>query len=438
MEVVAAEDLQQYQRKITALEAELAARTRESVINDQQMARIYSFIMGLLNVIPGALFVVSDDGRIRRSNPAAVELLGFSEAELNGSPLTTVYPDAEAVLKRYASTAQRTTAPIRLEANFLSKAGEPVPVFLSVDAQRSEEDAGISIVLVAMDLRERRKLEVELRHAQKLESIGQLSAGVAHEINTPMQFIGDNIGFISDAVPGLLTLIESGRKLLACTPEERGDVEATLIAAAEAADLDFLEQRLPRAVKRSLEGVDRVKRIVEAMKVFSHPSSEPEPLDLNKLIENTLVLTANEYKYLATIKTEFGALPLIPCGRTDLSQVFINLITNSAHAIAEAYPGASQLGTITIRTQLDPQQNHVEVQIEDDGPGIPDKIKGRVFDPFFTTKPVGKGTGQGLAISRSIIVDGHHGQLWFEAVHPHGTRFHLVLPLSQPSATEAF
>jgi two-component system, NtrC family, sensor kinase len=131
-------------------------------------------------------------------------------------------------------------------------------------------------------------------------------------------------------------------------------------------------------------------------------------------------------------------LPLIPCGRTDLSQVFINLITNSAHAIAEAYPGASQLGTITIRTQLDPQQNHVEVQIEDDGPGIPDKIKGRVFDPFFTTKPVGKGTGQGLAISRSIIVDGHHGQLWFEAVHPHGTRFHLVLPLSQPSATEAF
>jgi len=393
------------------------------------MARIYSFITGLLSVIPGALLVVSDDGRIRRSNHAAAELLGYSEADLSGSPLKTIFPDFATTLARYLVPGNRDTGPTRVEANFVNSRGENVPVFLSADAQYSadsDDTAAVSIVLVAMDLSERRKLEVELRHAQKLESIGQLAAGVAHEINTPMQFIGDNIGFVADSIPELMRIVDAGRGLLESTPESRVDAERALLNAAAEADLEFLRNRLPRAIQRAQEGVDRVKRIIEAMKVFSHPNIEMEPLDLNKLIENTLVLTANEYKYCASVQTDLQPLPTVPGRRTDLTQVLINLITNSAYAIGEFYHG-SQQGQISIRTRA--QDDIAEIEIEDDGSGIPESIRTRVFDPFFTTKPVGKGTGQGLSISRSIIVNGHHGKLLFEPVQPHGTRFRVQLPL---------
>jgi PAS domain S-box-containing protein len=285
------------------------------------------------------------------------------------------------------------------------------------------------------EMRERERMAIELRLAQKLESVGRLAAGVAHEINTPIQYIGDSVLFLQSAAADLRKLQMTYRAAFQrlVNNESLQDVEPGVREAEAQTDLEFLFQEIPKAFERTLNGVERVAAIVRAMKEFAHPDSvEHSSADLNHAIETTLTVAHNEYKYSAQVETRFGELPLVVCNVGELNQVFLNLIVNAAHAITESGKDAAT-GRIIITTIA--SGSDVAISIEDNGCGIPKENIDKVFDPFFTTKPVGRGTGQGLAIARSIIVEKHGGSIEIQSLVGGGTSFLLRLPTAGRGST---
>jgi signal transduction histidine kinase len=288
--------------------------------------------------------------------------------------------------------------------------------------------------------RERQQLEIQLRHTQKLESIGALAAGIAHEINTPTQYIGDNATFLGSVVPNLLACLQAQRQIL--LDRQSGlvapDREAELLSQIEQLDLDYLAEELPKAIQQTLDGVARVAGIVGAMKEFSHPGREGKvPVDLNKVIQSTLIVSRNEWKYVATLETDLDpALPPVPCMQGEISHAILNLVVNAAHAIAEAHGTAlsDKPGIIRIATR---QVGHeAEISIADTGTGMNELVREHIFEPFFTTKPVGKGTGQGLAIVHAVVVEKHGGRITLETQVGQGTTFRLFLPLESASPSQ--
>jgi PAS domain S-box-containing protein len=278
---------------------------------------------------------------------------------------------------------------------------------------------------------DRDRMELDLRLAQKLEAVGQLAAGIAHEINTPTQFVADTVRFLGDAFGDLTELLVAYEDLLAAA--ERGPVPSGLIArvraAEDRADLDYLRERVPGAVERAEDGVQRVATIVRAMRDFAHPpTAQMAPVDLNAALRSTLVVATNEYKYVADVETELGELPPVVCHGGDLNQVFLNLVVNAAHAIVDANRSTARRGTIRVRTVA--ERDHVLVSVSDTGTGIAPEVADRIYDPFFTTKDVGRGTGQGLAIARQIVVERHGGSITFETRPGRGTTFHVRLPVA--------
>jgi PAS domain S-box-containing protein len=289
------------------------------------------------------------------------------------------------------------------------------------------------------DITELRRLGRELTAAQKLESVGRLAAGVAHEINTPVQFVSDNVQFARASMTDIAAVILAYRALQEAA-QLGGNVKeaATRAAQAETAvELDYLMKDVPLALEGAVEGLDRIATIVRSMKEFAHPDQAEKSLaDLNQAIRSTLVIAHNEYKYVAEIDTQFGELPLVPCYLGEINQVVLNLIINAAHAISDVIKDTGGLGKLTISTRFDADADAVEVVIADNGSGIPESARNRVFDPFFTTKEVGKGTGQGLAIARSVIVKKHGGTLRFETECGKGTAFFIRLPLNTINPAE--
>jgi signal transduction histidine kinase len=281
------------------------------------------------------------------------------------------------------------------------------------------------------DITERKALREQLLQVQKLESVGQLAAGIAHEINTPTQYIGDNVRFLKDAFQELKSLLTSYDRLLPAAVKN-GLLRETLEEAAavvDKTDAGYLLEEIPKAIDQTLEGVSRVAALVSAMKEFSHPDTkEKSPLDLNRAIAGTITVARNEWKYVAEMETDFDpSLPLVSCHPGEFNQVILNLIVNAAHAIADvAREGGPQKGSIKVQTRSCPEW--AEVRIRDSGTGIPEELRTRIFDPFFTTKEIGKGTGQGLAIARSVIVGKHGGSLDFETEAGKGTTFIIRLP----------
>lgn len=281
---------------------------------------------------------------------------------------------------------------------------------------------------VVRDLTRRKYLESRLAQAQRLESVGQLAAGVAHEINTPIQFVSENTRFLKTSFQSLLNTFASTKQLLdKCSenPELQPWVESVR-QAQEQAELDFLLSEIPLAIDQTLEGTNTVTRIVRALNVFSHPGSEDfQKVDLNNELESTLIVSKNEWKYVAEVETDFSPnLPRVLCMPGELNQVFLNLIINAVHAIQAK--NAEGPGKITVRTRAD--GDRVIVDISDTGTGIPEAIRGRIFDPFFTTKGIGKGTGQGLSICYNVI-ESHGGRLTFDTEEGVGTTFHVELLL---------
>lgn len=279
-----------------------------------------------------------------------------------------------------------------------------------------------------IDVTEQRQLELELRQAQKLESVGRLASGVAHEINTPIQFVSDSVSFIQEAVQALFTLIAQLRGALAASGPSPATV-ATIARQVEEADLSYLCDELPQAVDRSCEGLTRVATIVRAMKEFAHPErSEMSATDLNHAILSTLTIASHEYKYVADVVTELEQdLPPVTCSPGEINQAILNIVINAAHAIGDSVAGSGRRGRIVVRTQR--EGDRVAIAISDDGGGIAEHVRGHIFDPFFTTKEVGKGTGQGLAIARSVVRDKHGGELTFESEVGRGTTFFIRLPI---------
>jgi signal transduction histidine kinase len=292
---------------------------------------------------------------------------------------------------------------------------------------------------ISIDITNQKKLESELYQAQKLESIGRLAAGVAHEINTPVQFVNDNCYFLRDAVAQMRDVLRVYQEIFATFADGQLTLEqarAQIEAAESAADLSFLNENMPTAVERSLEGLERVASIVRSMKEFSHPNTTAmSSADLNAAIRSTLIVARNEYKYVAEVETHLGDIPPVICYVSEFNQVFLNILVNAAQAIGAVVAGTEHRGLITVTTRQ--EGDSVVVSVQDTGGGIPEAIQANIFDPFFTTKEVGKGTGQGLSIARSAIVDKHHGNLTFESVPGVGTTFFIRLPLDAAAAAEA-
>jgi PAS domain S-box len=279
------------------------------------------------------------------------------------------------------------------------------------------------------DISERRILESQLRQAQKLEGIGQLAAGIAHEINTPTQFVTDNLVFLKESWSEAKELIDKYRESFqAIRSSLTADTVAAIEAAERDADLEFIEAEIPKAVDQSLDGERRVAEIVRAMKEFSHPdSAEKVQVDLNECIRSTITVARNEWKYCAELVTKLDeSLPPVMCHPGEINQVILNLIVNGAHAIREKNKNGEK-GRITISTRS--MGSVVEIGIADSGTGIPEEVQSRIFEPFFTTKDVGKGTGQGLALAHSAIVRKHQGKIWFDTEQGVGTTFFIHLPV---------
>jgi signal transduction histidine kinase len=279
-------------------------------------------------------------------------------------------------------------------------------------------------------MKARAQIERELIQAQKLEAIGRLAAGVAHEINTPVQFVADSVHFIRDAAQDLFHVITYYRSLAQAVASCRAtpDQARQAATAEEEADLSYLEENVPKALDRVVEGLSRVTALVRSMKEFAHPDrTEQTPTDLNRAILSTLTISRNEYKYVADVETDLAELPDVLCHPGEINQVVLNLVINAAHAIADKVKGTDSRGLIRVTTHQD--EGVAVIAIQDTGCGIPEAVRDRIFEPFFTTKEVGRGTGQGLAIARSVVVDKHGGTLRFETELGRGTTFTIRLPI---------
>jgi PAS domain S-box-containing protein len=280
------------------------------------------------------------------------------------------------------------------------------------------------------EMNERQRMVMELQLAQKLESVGRLAAGVAHEINTPIQYVSDSVHFLRDAYEDLNGLLDGWRRAFGTLPPSpaRELLTLELERLAKQYAPDYVRAEVPPAFERTFHGLERVTNIVKAMKEFAHPDSdEQSPADLNHAIQTTLLVASNEYKYVAVVETDFGDLSPVTCNIGEMNQVFLNLIVNAAHAIEEAGRDMNT-GKITIRTET--CDAFAVIHLSDNGCGIPPENLGKVYDPFFTTKEVGRGTGQGLAISHSIVVDKHGGDISVQSEVGVGTSFVLRLPLA--------
>lgn len=259
----------------------------------------------------------------------------------------------------------------------------------------------------------------QLIHSEKMASVGQLAAGIAHEINNPVGFVNSNMGSLQSYADTLFHLIDEYDRLFK-QAEKSAELDQQLNAIRKKADLEFLKGDVEDLVRESMDGLKRVKDIVQSLKDFSHVGeTDWQEADVHQGLDSTLNIVKNEIKYKATIVKEYGKLPPIRCIISQLNQVFMNLFVNASHAIKET-------GTITISTGA--EKDWIWIKIRDTGSGIaPENLK-RIFEPFFTTKPVGSGTGLGLSLTYGIIKK-HQGTIDVESELGKGTCFTLRLPI---------
>ncbi len=362
--------------------------------------------------------------------PQAARLLGCTVKQLEDREflISSIHPDDReplwAQFLARAAGARAWTDPV--DCRLVTSAGSIayVRTFFSAVGATGRVRA------IALDVTRQRALESELHHAQKLESVGRLAAGVAHEINTPIQFVGDSVTFMKSSVEDLLDVVARQRAVVDAVLEREPDDARARAArdAAEKADVDYIIDEVPNAAERALDGVGRVSTIVRSMKAFAHPdSAEMTTVDLAAAITSTLTISRNEYRYTADLVTNIAELPPVTCFVGEINQALLNIIVNAAHAMSDVHARTGERGTLTVEARAD--GDDVAITISDTGGGIPDVVRERIFDPFFTTKEVGRGTGQGLPISRSVIVDRHGGSLRFDTTTGVGTTFHIRLPI---------
>ncbi len=380
-----------------------------------------------------SIVITNAAGVIQYVNPAFETATGYSQSEAIGQHTRVLKSGIQS--DEFYSNLWETIRSGKVWSGRLSnkkKDGATLIEEATISPVVNERGVIANFVAVKKDITEQVALENRARQSQKLEAIGRLAAGIAHEINTPVQFVSDNTVFLQRAFSGLVIALEAFELLLEEAKEADACPDAIKRAekALKKAKINFLMKQIPRAVNQSLEGLQRVAGIVSAMKEFSHPSQgAKQAVDLRKAVETTITVARNEWKYVAEMDTEFDPdLPPVPCLRDELNQVVLNIIVNAAHAISDVTDGGNE-GKGTIRLSAKQNGDWAELRISDTGSGIPEEVRDRIFDPFFTTKQVGKGTGQGLAIARSVVVDKHGGTIEIDPSTQAGTTFVIRLPL---------
>jgi len=394
----------------------------------EQLRSAHAEAEEILSILSAILIGLDCQGRIVRFNETAERVLGRRASDVRGLLLQDcgVGLDWDAILPLISATLADGVSRLRHEVR--CKRGDAGDVFLDLNVIRARplaRECQYSAILVGYDTTHVRQMETQRAQGQKLEAVGHLAAGIAHEVNTPIQFIGDNLKFLGDSHRDLAAVIAVVQARLA----NGAETDRELAQLADRVDLAYLAEQVPRAISQSLEGVSRVTEIVRALKEFAHPDAGmQQPVDINHCLLTTLTVACNEYKYAAEVVTRLEPdLPTVPGMAGQLGQVFLNLVVNAAHSISEQTRASGGRGTITISTQQ--LADMVEIRIADTGTGIRPEHRQRLFTPFFTTKPVGQGSGQGLALCHAVVVGHHGGSIDCESEYGHGCTFIIRLPL---------
>jgi two-component system, NtrC family, sensor kinase len=395
-----------------------------------------------LRSVGEGVITTNKDEKIILLNKKAEEITGYTQEQALNKELTEVFLMIE------IKTGQAYLNPIKNilrnrnmdgfegQAILINSNKNERVVSYNASAIKDRENKYIGFVIVFRDITEQVRLESQRMLSQKMESIGQLAAGISHEINTPMQYIGDNTHFLKDSFKDIYQIIDTA-ELLLNSDNDNKDTQKGIMQLREIRkniDLEYLKSEIPNAIEQSLTGIDRVRQIVLAMKDFAHPGIKTKALsDLNHGIEVTVTISRNEWKYVADLNTDLDpSLPFVYCLMDEINQVILNMIVNSSHAIKELYDKDRQKkGNITIKTKK--EEDQAVIYITDTGNGIPKEIINKIFDPFFTTKEVGKGTGQGLAIAHDIIVNKHKGSIQVKSELGKGTTFTIKIPILSES-----
>ncbi|QDT12180.1 two-component system sensor histidine kinase NtrB [Planctomycetes bacterium K23_9] len=443
-------DLDLLQRRF---DRERAARKEAEMLLEQKSREVYETNCQLRDLAEQNTAIVesaaegiltySSDGKILTINRSAERLFGVSRSNsLNLRDLFEAGENAEAVLFRCdvdlgGEADHNIDSQPDADSNEIVAVRSSGKVFLSgISVSCTTHCKQKMFTVLVRDLSRRKRMEAKLNQAQKMESIGQLAAGIAHEINTPIQFVNDNLQFLQDAFEDLSELLDLFDQLLASVKadEPANKLVEQIDSQSEVADLPFLKEEFPNAFSQTLEGIQRVAKIVVAMKEFSQPPSEGKSqLDINQAIENALTIAASQFRDVATVKTDLQqGLPGIVCLGAQINQVLLNILANASEALAEQCGDTK--GEILVTTRM--IDNDLEIRVEDNGPGIPEHIRDRIFEPFFTTKEVGKGTGQGLAFVYDIVVNRHDGSIQAVASPSGGTTFVIHIPVPKVMDTE--
>jgi two-component system NtrC family sensor kinase len=374
----------------------------------------------MIDLIPAFIYAKDANSRFTACNKLVANRMGVAPGELIGKTDFDFFPRemAEKFFADEQALLESGKPLVDHEEIVYDKTRGVNRVILTSKVPLHDADGHLTgVVGTGFDITDRKAAEERMASSDRLESIGRLAAGVAHEINTPIQYLSDSISFIREGVQELLEYIDALHAAMPQPPVPDENVED-------------LRKEMPPALTLVADGLSRIAEIVRSMKDFAHADQhEMGPTDLNRAIASTLVIARSEYKPVAEVETDYGQLPPVTCHTSQINQVVLNLVVNAAHAIADKIKRSGAVGKITVSTRVEGER--VVIAIGDTGGGIPEDVRARIFDPFFTTKEVGRGTGQGLSIARNVIVKGHGGELDFTTELGKGTTFYIRLPISR-------
>jgi PAS domain S-box-containing protein len=399
---------------------EVETRSAERRNLSDALAHERNVLRTMIDLIPAFIYAKDAHSRFTACNKLVANRMGVAPGELIGKTDFDFFPRemAEKFFSDEQALLKSGKPLIDHEEIAFDKTRGMNRVILTSKIPLHDADGNLTgVVGTGFDITDRKAAEERMASSDRLESIGRLAAGVAHEINTPIQYLSDSVSFIREGVMELLEYIDALHAAMPQPPVPDENVED-------------LRKEMPPALTLVADGLSRIAEIVRSMKDFAHADqNEMGPTDLNRAIASTLVIARSEYKPVAEVETDYGQLPPVTCHTSQINQVVLNLVVNAAHAIADKIKRSGAVGKITVSTRVEGER--VVIAIGDTGGGIPEDIRARIFDPFFTTKEVGRGTGQGLSIARNVIVKGHGGELDFTTELGKGTTFYIRLPISR-------
>ncbi len=439
------ERLIQIKTHMERLQTEVLQKANELEMALKNAQEQKNYLQSVINSISEGIWLIDFDYTVRLVNKKMCEILGFSSDSIVGKKCfeCSTNPSCHTPLCPI-ERIKKGEDYVEKETIYTKPSGERLWLYKSAVPFKNKSGKLVGVIQTFHDITDRKQVEEELRNTLKelketqafvvqqgkLMAIGQMAAGIAHEMNNPLGFVASNFNTLQDYMKDLFTLFKAYKELTEIIENNSKDPKEKIKEIKqleEEIDLEFISEDIKSLFKDTNEGIKRLMDIIKSLRDFARIDQVEEysEYDINEGIKSTLILTKNEYKYYAEVKTELGDVPPIYCHPSKINEVFMNIIVNAAQAIKEQ--NREEKGTIVIKTYQD--GNYVYCQISDDGPGIPKEIQDKIFDPFFTTKPPGKGTGLGLNICYDIVVNKHNGQIWVESEPGKGATFFVKLPI---------